>query len=80
MLDLAYCLHLGTRDLLCSLWTVSAELHACQRFPQGLRLLVSWRVGSALETTTQKFEYVEDMDKLSVLLDILHTHGGWLNT
>ncbi|KAI7051443.1 ATP-dependent RNA helicase, partial [Hortaea werneckii] len=27
---------------------------------------------------TQKVEYVEDMDKRSVLLDILHTHGAGL--
>ena len=33
------------------------------------------RVGSTSENITQKVEYVEDMDKRSVLLDILHTHG-----
>ncbi|KAJ5305176.1 uncharacterized protein N7443_004836 [Penicillium atrosanguineum] len=33
------------------------------------------RVGSTSENITQKIEYVEDMDKRSVLLDILHTHG-----
>lgn len=33
------------------------------------------RVGSTSENITQKIEYVEDHDKRSVLLDILHTHG-----
>lgn len=33
------------------------------------------RVGSTSENITQKIEYVEDVDKRSVLLDILHTHG-----
>lgn len=33
------------------------------------------RVGSTSENITQKIEYVEDGDKRSVLLDILHTHG-----
>lgn len=33
------------------------------------------RVGSTSENITQKVEYVEDHDKRSVLLDILHTHG-----
>ncbi|KAK5164102.1 DEAD-box ATP-dependent RNA helicase [Saxophila tyrrhenica] len=33
------------------------------------------RVGSTSENITQKVEYVEDNDKRSVLLDILHTHG-----
>jgi len=36
------------------------------------------RVGSTSENITQKVEYVEDMDKRSVLLDILHTHGAGL--
>ncbi|KAI1468482.1 P-loop containing nucleoside triphosphate hydrolase protein [Daldinia caldariorum] len=36
------------------------------------------RVGSTSENITQKVEYVEDTDKRSVLLDILHTHGGGL--
>jgi ATP-dependent RNA helicase DDX3X len=36
------------------------------------------RVGSTSENITQKVEYVEDMDKRSVLLDILHTHSGGL--
>ncbi|KAF2863647.1 DEAD-domain-containing protein [Piedraia hortae CBS 480.64] len=36
------------------------------------------RVGSTSENITQKVEYVEDMDKRSVLLDILHTHGAVL--
>lgn len=36
------------------------------------------RVGSTSENITQKIEYVEDMDKRSVLLDILHTHGAGL--
>ncbi|CAK7230896.1 DEAD-box ATP-dependent RNA helicase [Sporothrix bragantina] len=36
------------------------------------------RVGSTSENITQKVEYVEDNDKRSVLLDILHTHGGGL--
>lgn len=36
------------------------------------------RVGSTSENITQKIEYVEDPDKRSVLLDILHTHGGGL--
>ncbi|MBE3045078.1 DEAD/DEAH box helicase [Candidatus Bathyarchaeota archaeon] len=36
------------------------------------------RVGSTSENITQKVEYVEDGDKRSVLLDILHTHGGGL--
>jgi ATP-dependent RNA helicase DDX3X len=34
------------------------------------------RVGSTSENITQKIEYVEDHDKRSVLLDILHTHGA----
>lgn len=34
------------------------------------------RVGSTSENITQKVEYVEDQDKRSVLLDILHTHGA----
>lgn len=34
------------------------------------------RVGSTSENITQKVEYVEDVDKRSVLLDILHTHGA----
>ncbi|KAJ5907433.1 ATP-dependent RNA helicase ded1 [Penicillium taxi] len=34
------------------------------------------RVGSTSENITQKVEYVEDNDKRSVLLDILHTHGS----
>ncbi|RMZ82818.1 hypothetical protein DV737_g1921, partial [Chaetothyriales sp. CBS 132003] len=36
------------------------------------------RVGSTSENITQKVEYVEDQDKKSVLLDILHTHSGGL--
>lgn len=36
------------------------------------------RVGSTSENITQKIEYVEDQDKRSVLLDILHTHGAGL--
>ncbi|KAK6429910.1 DEAD-box ATP-dependent RNA helicase [Oleoguttula sp. CCFEE 5521] len=36
------------------------------------------RVGSTSENITQKIEYVEDADKRSVLLDILHTHGAGL--
>lgn len=36
------------------------------------------RVGSTSENITQKVEYVEDADKRSVLLDILHTHGSGL--
>jgi ATP-dependent RNA helicase DDX3X len=36
------------------------------------------RVGSTSENITQKIEYVEDIDKKSVLLDILHTHAGGL--
>jgi ATP-dependent RNA helicase DDX3X len=36
------------------------------------------RVGSTSENITQKVEYVEDQDKRSVLLDILHTHAGGL--
>ncbi|PQE26052.1 hypothetical protein CJF30_00000796 [Rutstroemia sp. NJR-2017a BBW] len=36
------------------------------------------RVGSTSENITQKVEYVEDADKRSVLLDILHTHGPGL--
>jgi ATP-dependent RNA helicase DDX3X len=36
------------------------------------------RVGSTSENITQKVEYVEDLDKKSVLLDILHTHKGGL--
>ncbi|KAL8673728.1 MAG: hypothetical protein Q9168_001889, partial [Polycauliona sp. 1 TL-2023] len=37
------------------------------------------RVGSTSENITQKVEYVEDADKRSVLLDILHTHGAGLS-
>ncbi|WEW61326.1 DEAD-box ATP-dependent RNA helicase [Emydomyces testavorans] len=37
------------------------------------------RVGSTSENITQKVEYVEDIDKRSVLLDILHTHGTGLS-
>jgi ATP-dependent RNA helicase DDX3X len=37
------------------------------------------RVGSTSENITQKIEYVEDPDKRSVLLDILHTHGAGLS-
>lgn len=36
------------------------------------------RVGSTSENITQKIEYVEDPDKRSMLLDILHTHGAGL--
>ena len=36
------------------------------------------RVGSTSENISQKVEYVEDPDKRSVLLDILHTHGAGL--
>lgn len=36
------------------------------------------RVGSTSENITQKVEYVEDHDKRSVLLDILHTHSSGL--
>ncbi|QSZ29774.1 hypothetical protein DSL72_004291 [Monilinia vaccinii-corymbosi] len=36
------------------------------------------RVGSTSENITQKIEYVEDVDKRSVLLDILHSHGAGL--
>ena len=36
------------------------------------------RVGSTSENITQKVEFVEDHDKRSVLLDILHTHGAGL--
>lgn len=36
------------------------------------------RVGSTSENITQKIEYVEDADKRSVLLDILHTMGSGL--
>lgn len=36
------------------------------------------RVGSTSENITQKVEYVEDSDKRSILLDILHTHRGGL--
>ncbi|KAJ3931239.1 MAG: P-loop containing nucleoside triphosphate hydrolase protein [Lentinula lateritia] len=34
------------------------------------------RVGSTSENITQKFEYVEDNDKRSVLLDILNSHSN----
>ena len=37
------------------------------------------RVGSTSENITQSVEYVEDIDKRSVLLDILHTHGAGLS-
>ena len=37
------------------------------------------RVGSTSENITQSIEYVEDPDKRSVLLDILHTHGAGLS-
>ena len=37
------------------------------------------RVGSTSENITQKIEYVEVVDKRSVLLDILHTHGAGLS-
>ncbi|PFH61320.1 hypothetical protein XA68_17675 [Ophiocordyceps unilateralis] len=36
------------------------------------------RVGSTSENITQKVEFVEDVDKRSVLLDILHSHAGGL--
>lgn len=36
------------------------------------------RVGSTSENITQRVEYVEDGDKKSVLLDVLHTHAGGL--
>ena len=36
------------------------------------------RVGSTSENITQRVEYVEDHDKRSVLLDILHSHGTGL--
>ena len=36
------------------------------------------RVGSTSENITQRIEYVEDHDKRSILLDILHTHGAGL--
>lgn len=36
------------------------------------------RVGSTSENITQKVEFVEDIDKRSVLLDILHSHAGGL--
>ena len=36
------------------------------------------RVGSTSENITQKIEYVEDHDKRSILLDILHTHRAGL--
>ena len=36
------------------------------------------RVGSTSENITQKVEYVEDHDKRSILLDILHTHKNGL--
>ncbi|KAL1958745.1 hypothetical protein VTO42DRAFT_3864 [Malbranchea cinnamomea] len=36
------------------------------------------RVGSTSENITQRIEYVEDCDKRSVLLDLLHTHGTGL--
>jgi superfamily II DNA/RNA helicase len=36
------------------------------------------RVGSTSENITQRVEYVEDHDKRSVLLDMLHTHAGGL--
>lgn len=36
------------------------------------------RVGSTSENITQRIEYVEDIDKRSVLLDILHSHAGGL--
>ncbi|ETI28755.1 ATP-dependent RNA helicase ded1 [Cladophialophora carrionii CBS 160.54] len=36
------------------------------------------RVGSTSENITQKVEYVEDQDKRSILLDILHTHKAGL--
>ena len=36
------------------------------------------RVGSTSENITQKVDYVEDHDKRSVLLDILHTHKAGL--
>jgi ATP-dependent RNA helicase DDX3X len=36
------------------------------------------RVGSTSENITQKVEYVEDVDKRSVLLDILHSHANGL--
>jgi ATP-dependent RNA helicase DDX3X len=36
------------------------------------------RVGSTSENITQKIEYVEDHDKRSILLDMLHTHGSGL--
>lgn len=47
-------------------------------FLQDYVFLSVGRVGSTSENITQKVEYVEDADKRSVLLDILHTHAGGL--
>src|ERR1041384_4169486 len=48
-------------------------------FPRDIQILARvflsvGRVGSTSENITQKIEYVEDEDKKSVLLDILHSH------
>jgi len=49
-----------------------------QDFLKDYLFLSVGRVGSTSENITQKVEYVEDVDKRSVLLDILHTHAGGL--
>ncbi|KAG0022881.1 DEAD-box ATP-dependent RNA helicase, partial [Entomortierella chlamydospora] len=47
-------------------------LHLARDFLRDYIFLSVGRVGSTSENITQKFEYVEDEDKRSVLLDILH--------
>lgn len=49
-----------------------------QDFLTGYIFLSVGRVGSTSENITQKIEYVEDIDKRSVLLDILHVSGNGL--
>ncbi|KAG1433661.1 hypothetical protein G6F57_021993 [Rhizopus arrhizus] len=47
--------------------------HLARDFLKDYIFLSVGRVGSTSENITQKIEYVEDEDKRSVLLDILHS-------
>jgi len=50
--------------------------HLARDFLKDYVFLSVGRVGSTSENITQKIEYVEDEDKRSVLLDILHSHAA----
>ena len=68
----------GRQTLMFSATFPEAIQKLAQEFLKNYVFLSVGRVGSTSENITQKIEYVEDNDKRSVLLDILHTHSGGL--